>query len=96
MADESGLDQFLNPKKNNSQNSKAAAIQPGNDIAAIFSTIINQLHGKLTQQSDETMSVDIEMTFKNVTVDENGFPLFSNKTVSNATEIRLACRVRRI
>lgn len=96
MADEDGYDKFLNRKQNNSQSSKAAAIQPGNDISAIFSNIINQLHGELMQQSDETMSVDVEMTFKNVTVDENGFPLFSNKTVSNATEIRLACRVRRV
>ena len=64
----------------------------GSRIANVFKSIVNDLSNEMAKAKHE-FSVDIEIEFKSVTLDEKGIPLFTKSTTQSQLQIKMATRI---
>lgn len=69
---------------------EAAATLPGVDLGRVFAAAVARIRDGLDGPG---AVVDVEMTFRSMTVDSRGIPLISNRTEQSSVEMRLATRV---
>lgn len=68
-----------------------AATTPGADVGKVFSRAVRNIQSTMTPTD---AVVDVEITFRSVTIDSRGIPLFTNRTEQSSMEMKLATRVR--
>lgn len=86
MTNGDGLPDFSAP-------SKTPTTESSPEIGQVFYKAVQDLQKAMLNLADETMTVDMEMTFRSVTLSQKGIPLFTSKKTEQSFEIRLATRV---
>ena len=68
-----------------------AVTEPAADVGMVFSRAVRNIQGTMGPRDSV---VDVEITFRSVTIDSRGIPLFTNRTEQSTVEMRLATRIR--